>query len=83
MVRMQKLPATLDQHLIHGDRQRLLSQLTVVTKRVFAGILEKQSACLKEMERVDQLQGQLGRGLETCRGGRQGLAQVRRPHLIS
>ncbi len=49
---VQLLPETLDQHVIHGDRQRLLSQLTVVAKRAFSGILDKQSACLKEMDRV-------------------------------
>ena len=51
----QRLPATLDQHVIHGDRQLLRNQLRVVTKRVFAGILEKQSACLKEMSKVEEV----------------------------
>ena len=73
---IQRLPATLDQHAIHGDRQRLLAQLRVVTKRVFAGILEKQSSCLGEMDRVAELQGLLGASLTTCRSGRRGLAQV-------
>ena len=51
----QRLPSTLDQHVIHGDRQRLRSQLTVVTKRLFAGILDKQTVCSQEMLKVEEV----------------------------
>ena len=79
----QKLTETLDQHVINGDRQRLLRQLTVVTKRVFAKILEKQSQCTQEMARVKEIEEQLQEGLLVCRQGRQGLTQARKEFTAS
>jgi len=52
---IKKLPGVLDQNVINGDRQRLLAQLRVVTKRVFAGILDKQSSCNQEMKTVEEV----------------------------
>ena len=61
-------------NVIAGDRQRLSRQLTVVTKRVFAGILEKQSRCKAEMENVAKIQEQLQESLGVCKMAREGLS---------
>eukprot|EP00095_Tigriopus_kingsejongensis_P008145 snap_masked-scaffold196_size269943-processed-gene-1.9 protein:Tk08145 transcript:snap_masked-scaffold196_size269943-processed-gene-1.9-mRNA-1 annotation:"coiled-coil domain-containing protein 132" len=74
---LEKLPETLDLQQIHSDRQRIHRQLSVVTKRVFAGILDQQSKCQAEMKRVDEIQNRLVDSLGVCRLGREGLAQAR------
>ena len=59
---LRKLPAeasALEQTAIDADRRRLKAQHLVVTKRVFGQILSAQSACQKEMERVQEIRGQL------------------------
>ncbi len=79
----QRLPATLDLHVIAGDVKRLSSQQRVVGSRFFSGILEKQSACREEMARVEELRSRLREALATCRQGRRGLSGARREFTAS
>jgi hypothetical protein len=48
---LQKLPAELDLEELAVSRQRLLKELTVVSKKVFQLILEKQSSYTGEIQR--------------------------------
>lgn len=48
---MQKLPDVLDREYIQLARQRVLKELTVVSKKVFQLILEKQSSYTGEIQR--------------------------------
>jgi hypothetical protein len=69
-VALQKLPSVLDLHVINGDRQRLLRQMTVVTKRVFAQILERRVNCADEMQRVGDITQSIDDSLLECRAAR-------------
>ena len=62
----QKLPpcSELEQASIDVDRKRLKAQQLVVTKRVFGQILSAQSACLGEMERVEDIRDRLSGCIE-------------------
>lgn len=48
---IQKLPDALDREYIQSARQRVLKELTVVSKKVFQLILEKQSSYTGEIQR--------------------------------
>ena len=60
------------------QRQRLLRQLKVVTKRAFAQILEKRPECTIEFENVKKLDNDLFTAIESVRKGRQGLLEARK-----
>ena len=60
------------------QRQRLLRQLKVVTKRAFAQILEKRPECTDEFENVRKLDNDLSIAIESVRKGRQGLLEARK-----
>lgn len=68
---------TLDQAGIDVQRQRLLRQLKVVTKKAFALILEQRPMCAQEMDKVADLTGRLDQALALCRQGRRGLHEAR------
>jgi predicted RNA binding protein with dsRBD fold (UPF0201 family) len=48
---LQRLPEPLDRDYIQKARQRVLKELTVVSKKVFQLILEKQSSYTGEIQR--------------------------------
>ena len=60
------------------QRQRLLRQLKVVTKRAFAQILEKRPECTDEFENVRKLDNDLSTAIESVRKGRKGLLEARK-----
>ncbi|XP_059085290.1 syndetin-like isoform X2 [Tigriopus californicus] len=74
---LKRLSQSLDLQQIQSDRQKIHRQLSVVTQRVFAGILEKQSKCQAEMTNIDKIHGQLAESLKVCVQGRHGLSQAR------
>lgn len=74
---LKKLSQSLDLNQIQSDRQKIHRQLSVVTQRVFAGILEKQSKCQAQMANIDKIQVQLAESLKVCIQGRHGLSQAR------
>jgi hypothetical protein len=50
------MPRTRFQATIDRDRKLLLQQLTVVSKRVFRLILERQTSCSLELEQIVAVQ---------------------------
>ncbi len=55
---LKKLAVTLDLNVIQGERQKLATQLSAVTRKLFAVILQKQAECAGELGNVLDLQGE-------------------------
>ena len=53
---LEKLPERFDQSTIDKDRKFLLQQLTVVSKKVFKLILERQNNCAAQLEHIVSVQ---------------------------
>lgn len=70
----QKLPDVLDREYIQQARQRVLKELTVVSKKVFQLILEKQSSYTGEIQRVREIEDELETALYTCQASRADLS---------
>lgn len=56
---LSKFPENFDQASVDIQRQKLLRQLKVVTKRAFAQILEKRPECTLEFENIRLLEEDL------------------------
>ncbi len=54
---LRKLAMTLDLNVIRGERQKLSTQLSAVTRKLFSVILQKQAECAEELGNVLDLQG--------------------------
>lgn len=70
---LSKFPANFDQAAVDVQRQRLLRQLKVVTKRAFTQILEKRPECNAEFENVRKLEADLNEAVLSVQKGRQGM----------
>ncbi len=80
---LAKFPNHFDQAAVDIQRQRLLRQLKVVTKKAFTQILEKRSDCNAEMENVQKLETDLATALGAVRKGRSGLDEARKKFTAS
>lgn len=67
---LEKLPTILHSKDIEKRHKKLKQQQQVVSKKVLQLILQKQSACNTEFDKILQLQEQLQGVLEICRMGR-------------
>lgn len=67
---LEKLPTILHSKEIEKGYKKLKQQHQVVSKKVLQLILDKQSACKAEFDKILQLQEQLKNVLEICRKGR-------------
>lgn len=67
---LEKLPTILHSKEIEKRHKKLKQQYQVVSKKVLQLILQKQSACKAEFDKILQLQEQLQDVLEICRMGR-------------
>ena len=54
---LKTLAMTLDLNMIRGERQRLSTQLSAVSRKLFSVILQKQVECAEELSNVLELQG--------------------------
>ncbi|XP_015588242.1 syndetin [Cephus cinctus] len=70
---LEKLPEVLNSKDIEHDCKKLKQQHQVVSKKVLQLILQKQSACKEEFERILKIQEQLQDTLDICRMGRSDL----------
>lgn len=64
----------MDREYIQQARQRVLKELTVVSKKVFQLILEKQSSYTGEIQRVREIEDELETALYTCQASRADLS---------
>ena len=80
---LSKFPPNFDQAAVDVQRQRLLRQLKVVTKRVFTQILEKRPECNHEFENVRKLQQEVAFALQSVQRGREGLGLARNKSTAS
>ncbi|OXA57412.1 syndetin [Folsomia candida] len=71
---LEKLPDPLDREYIQLARQRVLKELTVVSKKVFQLVLEKQSCYSGEIQRVREIEDDLEAAIFTCTESRADLA---------
>ncbi|CAG7731237.1 unnamed protein product, partial [Allacma fusca] len=71
---LQKLPDPISKDYIQENRQRILKELTVVSKKVFQLILEKQSSYTGEIQRIRTIEDQLKAALFVCHESRGDLA---------
>ncbi|CAL8147667.1 unnamed protein product [Orchesella dallaii] len=67
---LEQLPDVLDREYIQSARQRVLKELTVVSKKVFQLILEKQCSYTGEIQRVREIEDELEAALFTCKESR-------------
>ena len=74
---LAKFPPNFDQTVVDVNRQRLLRQLKVVTKRVFTKNLEKRPECNLEFENVRKLEQSSTIALQSVQRARQGLFVAR------
>lgn len=70
---LEKLPMILHSKEIEKCCKKLEQQHQVVSKKVLQLILDKQSACTTEFDKIQQLQEQLRDVLEICKKGREDL----------
>ncbi|XP_043272712.1 syndetin isoform X2 [Venturia canescens] len=70
---LEKLPEILDCREVEKYCKRLRQQQQVVSKKVLQLILQKQSACQEEFQRILKTEDQLGEMLQICRTGRSNL----------
>ncbi|XP_046752243.1 syndetin isoform X1 [Diprion similis] len=75
---LQKLPEVLNSKAIERDYKRLKQEHQVVSKKVLQLILQKQSLCQKEFERILYIQEELQNALEICRTGRMDLSLAKK-----
>ncbi|GAB6031035.1 hypothetical protein CHUAL_007851 [Chamberlinius hualienensis] len=68
------LPDELNRDKIEADRRLLAKQLAVVSERVSRSILQKQTACVRELQTVYELQNSLKETLNVCRSTRRSLS---------
>lgn len=70
---LEKLPEILDCKEVEKYCKKLRQQQHVVSKKVLQLILQKQSACQEEFQRILKTEDQLGDMLQICRTGRSNL----------
>lgn len=70
---LEKLPMILHSKEIEKCYKKLKQQHQVVSKKVLQLILDKQSACYAEFDKIQQLQKQLQDVVEICKTGREDL----------
>ncbi|XP_012257416.2 syndetin [Athalia rosae] len=75
---LQKLPEVLSSKVIERDYKRLKQEHQVVSKKVLQLILQKQSSCKKEFERILYIQEELQNALEICKIGRADLSLAKK-----
>jgi len=74
---LSKLPLKFDQVSIDRDRKLLLQQLTVVSKKVFKLILERQNNCAVQLEHIVSVQTDVFDSVSTCCSARRSLRRAR------
>lgn len=75
---LEKLPKVLQSKEIEKSYEKLKQQHQVVSKKVLQLILQKQTACKKEFDKILMIQEQLQDVLEICRMGRADLKLAER-----
>lgn len=74
---LEKLPMILHSKEIEKCYKKLKQQHQVVSKKVLQLILDKQSSCNAEFDKIQQLQEQLQAVLEICKTGRKDLQSAK------
>ena len=72
---LEKFPDIADVHVINGIRSRLRKQQAIVSRRVSDLIIDKQTACMEEMSKIDKLQKDACLAVALCIDGRKQLLQ--------
>ncbi|XP_054267533.1 syndetin-like [Macrosteles quadrilineatus] len=79
---LKKLPDELFSEVLEKDLAQLKKQQVVVSNQVLQLILEKQSACEQEFNRIVEVQSLVGETLEVVQRGRQDL-EIARKHFTT